>query len=62
MVGFQGTKERGGLIVKLENPVVDKKEKKEEVIPHVVQPSLCVIQEKGTKKAQKEYLGKKEIK
>jgi hypothetical protein len=62
MVGSPEIKERDGLTVRQESHVVDKKEKKEEVILLAVQPNQCVIPEKDTKKVQKEYLGKKEIK
>lgn len=60
--GFQETKEKVGLIVRQESLVEDKKEKIEEVIQHVAQQWQCVIRGRNTKKALKEFLGKRAIK
>jgi hypothetical protein len=62
MVGFHAIKAKAGSIAKQENLVVDKKVKKEEAIPHVAQQSLCAIPERDTRKAPKEFLGRKVIK
>ena len=62
MVGFPGTKERVGQIVKQANLAEDKKEKKEKVTPHADPLWRCAIPEKNIKKDQKEFRGKGEIK
>jgi hypothetical protein len=62
VVGFLEIKERVGWIVKQEKRAEDKKEKKEKAILLAVQPNLCAILAKDTKKDLKEYLGKRETK
>jgi hypothetical protein len=62
MGGFLEIKERVGWIVKQEKHAEDKKEKKEKVILLAVRQNRCAILAKDTKKALKEFLGKRETK
>ena len=62
MAGFLGTKAKVGLIAKPESLVADKKARKERVIRRAGQRWPCAILGKGTKKDQKEFLGKRERK
>ena len=59
MDGFHVIREKAGSIARRVSLVVDKKVKKEEAIQPVDQQWLCVIVERDSKKAQNEFLGRK---